>query len=184
MAAPVMAPATTIRADRRRRGDRRGGPRGAGAAARMVYGGPAAPARRRERCRRAKCCARRIVLPAAVEENLRQALAYDLDRHTPFKPEELYFDAAIVDRDAARSTITVDLAAARRADRRSRAASTSPRGARRSSPSCPSRRQRAARSRLNLLPRGAAHVARRVWTPLAILAAGRAARGRWRSPPS
>ena len=37
---------------------------------------------------------RTITLPAAVEENLRQALTYDLDRHTPFKPEELYFDAA------------------------------------------------------------------------------------------
>jgi len=57
---------------------------------------------------------RNIVLPAAVEENFRQALAYDLDRHTPFKAEELYFDAAIVDRDAVRSTITIDLAAALR----------------------------------------------------------------------
>ena len=35
-----------------------------------------------------------ITLPAAVEENLRQVLAYDLDRHTPFKPEEVYFDAS------------------------------------------------------------------------------------------
>ena len=30
-----------------------------------------------------------LVLPAAVEEDLRQALTYDLDRHTPFKSEEL-----------------------------------------------------------------------------------------------
>ncbi|MCC6194309.1 MAG: pilus assembly protein PilM [Burkholderiales bacterium] len=57
---------------------------------------------------------KKVVLPAAVEENLVQALAYDLDRHTPFKPEELYFDAVVVDRDPARGTITVDLAAARR----------------------------------------------------------------------
>ena len=42
-----------------------------------------------------------LVLPAAVEENLRQALAYDLDRHTPFQAEELYFDAVVVGRDAA-----------------------------------------------------------------------------------
>src|ERR1700686_1166319 len=48
-----------------------------------------------------------LVLPAAVEENLAQALSYDLDRHTPFRPEQLYFDAAFVDRFAARKTITV-----------------------------------------------------------------------------
>ena len=34
-----------------------------------------------------------INLPAAVEENLVQVLTYDLDRHTPFKPEEVCFDA-------------------------------------------------------------------------------------------
>jgi len=58
---------------------------------------------------------KRLTLPAAIEPNLHQALAYDLDRHTPFKSEELYFDAAIVDRDPAHNTLHVDLAAARRA---------------------------------------------------------------------
>ena len=53
-----------------------------------------------------------LVLPAAVEENLAQALSYDLDRHTPFRPDQLYFDAVVVDRDDARKTITVDWAAA------------------------------------------------------------------------
>ncbi len=43
-----------------------------------------------------------IVLPAAVEENLGQALAWDLDRHTPFKPEEVYFDAVVIGRDPRR----------------------------------------------------------------------------------
>jgi general secretion pathway protein L len=57
---------------------------------------------------------RQVRLPAALEENLKQALGYDLDRHTPFKADELYFDAAIVARDAARNEIVVDLAAARR----------------------------------------------------------------------
>jgi general secretion pathway protein L len=57
---------------------------------------------------------KRITLPAAIEENLRQALDYDLDRHTPFKPDELYFDAVVVDRQPARNTVTVDLAAVRR----------------------------------------------------------------------
>ena len=58
---------------------------------------------------------KKIVLPAAVEENFLQALGYDLDRHTPFKADELYYDATVVDRTPARGTITVDLAAARRA---------------------------------------------------------------------
>ena len=40
-------------------------------------------------------------LPAAVEQDLRQALAYDLDRHTPFKPDELHFDADPVARPSA-----------------------------------------------------------------------------------
>ena len=56
-----------------------------------------------------------LTLPAALEDHLHQSLAYDLDRHTPFKPEELYFDAVIVDRDGAHNTLRVDLAAARRA---------------------------------------------------------------------
>ena len=56
-----------------------------------------------------------LVLPLALEEHLHQSLAYDLDRHTPFKPEELYFDAVVVDRDSVHNALRVDLAAARRA---------------------------------------------------------------------
>ena len=55
-----------------------------------------------------------IILPAAVGEDLQQALSYDLDRHTPFRPEQLYFDAAVIDRDLAARTIRVDWAAALR----------------------------------------------------------------------
>ncbi len=55
-----------------------------------------------------------LTLPAAVEENLAQTLAYDLDRHTPFRPEQLYFDAIVVSRDAAKKTLRVDWAAALR----------------------------------------------------------------------
>ena len=55
---------------------------------------------------------KQLVLPAAVEENLAQTLAYDLDRHTPFRPEQLYFDAAIVGRDTAAKTLRVDWVAA------------------------------------------------------------------------
>src|SRR5215471_3650262 len=55
-----------------------------------------------------------IVLPAAVEENLHRTLAYDLDRHTPFRPEQLYFDATVVARDLAKRTIRVQWVAALR----------------------------------------------------------------------
>src|SRR5438105_211956 len=55
-----------------------------------------------------------LVLPAAVENDLRQALSYDLDRHTPFKPDEVYFDAAVVHRDSVRGQIRVEVVAARR----------------------------------------------------------------------
>jgi general secretion pathway protein L len=53
-----------------------------------------------------------LTLPAAVEENLVRTLAYDLDRHTPFRPDQVYFDAAVIGRDPARKTIRVDWAAA------------------------------------------------------------------------
>jgi general secretion pathway protein L len=53
-----------------------------------------------------------LVLPAAIEENLRQTLTYDLDRHTPFRPDQVYFDAVVVARDTKRRTIRVEWAAA------------------------------------------------------------------------
>jgi len=53
-----------------------------------------------------------ITLPAAIEDNLAQALTYDLDRHTPFKSDEVNFDAIIVGRDPAKREIRVDWAAA------------------------------------------------------------------------
>ena len=56
-----------------------------------------------------------LVLPAAVENDLRQALGYELDRHTPFKPDDVYFDAAVIERDQARGQIRVEMVAARRA---------------------------------------------------------------------
>ncbi len=83
--------------------------------ARVVYGGAVSALRVVVALPHRQVLRRTLTLPAAVEENLRQALAYDLDRHTPFKAEELYFDAVVVGRDAARGEIRVDLAAARRA---------------------------------------------------------------------
>ena len=38
-------------------------------------------------------------LPLATEENLRQVLAFEMDRHTPFKAEQVYFDYRAVRAD-------------------------------------------------------------------------------------
>ena len=55
---------------------------------------------------------KQLVLPMAIEENLLRTLTYDLDRHTPFRPDQVYFDAVVVGRDLAKKTIHVDWAAA------------------------------------------------------------------------
>jgi len=81
----------------------------------MVYGGSASVQRVVVAVPAREVLRKTIELPAAVEENLLQALTYDLDRHTPFKAEELYFDAVVARRDAARGVVHVDLAAVRRA---------------------------------------------------------------------
>jgi general secretion pathway protein L len=77
---------------------------GGAAAARVAVALPAGQVMRKE-----------LRLPEAVEPDLKQALTYDLDRHTPFRPEELEFDAAVVGRDPVRGEIRVDWAAARSA---------------------------------------------------------------------
>ena len=122
---------------------------------------------------------KQIRLPAAVEQDLRQTLTYDLDRHSPFKPDEIYFDAAVVGRDAQKGEIRVDWAAALRsavADARRRADSW---GATvvAITPDAPGADGpvTAGGSRLNLLP----HADRpavawwrrwRLWVPLAVVA--------------
>jgi len=40
-----------------------------------------------------------LVLPAAAEENLQQVVAYELDRYTPFKAEQIYFAAKLLNED-------------------------------------------------------------------------------------
>ena len=81
----------------------------------VVYGGASGPARVVVALPAKSVLRRTLVLPAAVEENLLEALAFDLDRHTPFKADELYFDATVTGRDPARKEIRAELAAARRA---------------------------------------------------------------------
>lgn len=56
-----------------------------------------------------KVLARRISLPAAAEENLREVLGFEMDLHTPFEASEVYYDFTVVGRDSARQKLTVDL---------------------------------------------------------------------------
>ncbi|MCC7328458.1 MAG: pilus assembly protein PilM [Burkholderiales bacterium] len=142
--------------------------------ARIAYGGPAGPTRVVISLPAADVLRKKVVLPAAVEENLRQALAYDLDRHTPFKSDELYFDAVIVDRDTGRNTVTADLAAVRRAIVDSALRHVAAWGSDVAAV-VPEPPASAARSRLNLLPdeaRASKSVWGRwqLWMPLLLLA--------------
>ena len=56
---------------------------------------------------------RRVTMPAATEENLRQVLGFEMDRLTPLRADEVYFDYRVVSRDAAAGQIAVQLAVAR-----------------------------------------------------------------------
>jgi general secretion pathway protein L len=59
---------------------------------------------------------RRVVdFPLAVEARLDQVLAYELDRLTPLRAQDLYFDYRIVGRNAARNACSVELTAAPKA---------------------------------------------------------------------
>ena len=149
----------------------------------VAYGaGPRRCKGRRCAAARVRCCASELRLPAAVEQDLKQALAYDLDRHTPFKPDELYFDAAVVGRDAAKGRDTRRLGggAAQRGDGSAPARGELGSDGRRRHAGCagrPTARRRRGGSRLNLLPDVGAP-GRCVVAPLAALGAARARRGR------
>ncbi len=57
---------------------------------------------------------RRVTVPAATEENLSQVLAFEMDRLTPFRADDVYFDHRVVSRDPSAGQIGVQLAVARR----------------------------------------------------------------------
>ena len=113
-------------------------------------------------------------LPAVVEPNLRQALGYDLDRHTPFKAEELYFDAVVTGRNPGKKEIQVELVACRKAVVDAALRYTTAWGAAVAA-AVPEPPTAASQSRFNLLP----HEARstravwmrwQFWLPLALVA--------------
>jgi general secretion pathway protein L len=119
-----------------------------------------------------------ITLPAAVEENLEQVLAYDLDRHTPFKPDEVYFDAVVIGRDPAKKEIRIDWAAALKTvvDQARRQAESWGAAVTGVTPESPTGAAALAGTTLNLLPEAdrpdvSAWRRRDIWIPLVLVAA-------------
>lgn len=52
---------------------------------------------------------RNVALPAAAEANLRQVLSFEMDRQTPFKADQVYFDSRVVSRDASGRNMQVEV---------------------------------------------------------------------------
>jgi general secretion pathway protein L len=52
---------------------------------------------------------RKIDLPLAAEENLRDVVAFDMERQTPFSADQVYFDVRVVRRMAERQRILAEL---------------------------------------------------------------------------
>ncbi len=50
-----------------------------------------------------------VILPQAAESNLRQALAFEMNRQTPFGPEEVYFDYRVLNRDRETAQLRIEL---------------------------------------------------------------------------
>jgi len=69
--------------------------------------------RSRVRCRvwvdAAEVLGREIELPMAAEENLREVLSFEMARKTPFRAQDVYFDALIMNRDPARRMLNLQL---------------------------------------------------------------------------
>jgi general secretion pathway protein L len=58
---------------------------------------------------------RPITLPVAAENNLRQVLAFEMDRQTPFKADQVYFDYRLAERQAADRNLHIELTVVPRA---------------------------------------------------------------------
>jgi general secretion pathway protein L len=52
---------------------------------------------------------RTLSLPVAAEENLRQVLSFEMDRQTPFKADQVYFDSRVLGHDASGRNAQVEL---------------------------------------------------------------------------
>ena len=52
---------------------------------------------------------RTLSLPTAAEDNLRQVLSFEMDRQTPFKADQVYFDSRVLGHDAGGRNARVEL---------------------------------------------------------------------------
>ena len=50
-----------------------------------------------------------VMLPIAAEANLRQALAFEMDRQTPFRAKDVYFDYRVLNRDRDSGQLRIEL---------------------------------------------------------------------------
>ena len=64
----------------------------------------------------ARVLRRKVTLPAAAEDNLAQVIGFEMDRHTPFKSDQVYFDCRVEERLAGGSKLKIDVVLARRED--------------------------------------------------------------------
>ena len=57
-----------------------------------------------------------VELPIAAAENLREVLAFEMDRHTPFSSDEVLFDFRVATSDAELQRLSIELLIARKRD--------------------------------------------------------------------
>lgn len=55
-----------------------------------------------------------ITLPLATEENLENVITYEIDRYTPFKKDDVYFNVKVIERDKKENKIHVVLSVIKR----------------------------------------------------------------------
>ena len=63
-----------------------------------------------------QCLVKQIELPLAAAKNLRQVLGFEMDRHTPFKAEQVYFDFRVLRVDNQKNRLAVKLVAVPRSE--------------------------------------------------------------------
>ncbi len=52
---------------------------------------------------------KKLTLPSAAKENLREVLAFEMDRQTPFTADQVYYDFDVLGEDRANDTLTIAL---------------------------------------------------------------------------
>jgi general secretion pathway protein L len=97
---------------------------------------------------------RELSLPAAAEDKLRQVLTFEMDRQTPFKADQVYFDCRVVQRDAVAKNLKVELYVVPRAQLDGELAALTATGIALDGVDCWRSARGSGRAGLNLLPPG------------------------------